>query len=39
MPSWAGITPGGRLWRVNDYLRLAGHHINKHRPLRRMRVA
>ena len=31
--------PGGRLWRVNDYLRLAGHHINKHRPLRRMRVA
>ncbi len=31
--------PGGQLWRVNDYLRLAGHHINKRRPLRRMRVA
>ncbi|HEU0003725.1 MAG TPA: PHP-associated domain-containing protein [Ktedonobacteraceae bacterium] len=31
--------PGGRLWHVNDYLRLAGHHINKHRPLRRVSVA
>jgi predicted metal-dependent phosphoesterase TrpH len=32
--------PGGRLWRVHDYLRLAGHHINKRRPaLRRERVA
>lgn len=31
--------PGGRLWHVNDYLHLAGHHINKRRPLRRLRVA
>ena len=31
--------PGGRLWRDNDYLRLAGHHLNKRRPLRRLRVA
>ena len=31
--------PGGRLWRVHDYLRLAGHHINKRRPLRRQSVA
>ena len=23
--------PGGKLWRVNDYLRLASHHIKKHR--------
>ena len=31
--------PGGRLWHVNDYLRLAGHHLNKRRPLRRQRIA
>ncbi len=31
--------PGGRLWHVNDYLRLAGHHLNKRRPLRRLRIA
>jgi predicted metal-dependent phosphoesterase TrpH len=31
--------PGGRLWGVNDYLRLAGHHINKRRPQRRVSVA
>ncbi|HLH61432.1 MAG TPA: PHP-associated domain-containing protein [Ktedonobacteraceae bacterium] len=23
--------PGGKLWRMNDYLALAGHHINKQR--------
>ncbi len=28
----AGLTaPGGKLWRMNEYLVLAGHHINKHR--------
>jgi predicted metal-dependent phosphoesterase TrpH len=31
--------PGGKLWRMNDYLRLAGHHINKHRRVRRQQVA
>ncbi|HEV2583241.1 MAG TPA: PHP-associated domain-containing protein [Ktedonobacteraceae bacterium] len=32
----AGLTaPGGRLWSVNDYVHLAGHHLNK----RRLRVA
>lgn len=31
--------PGGRLWRVHDYLRLAGHRINRRRALRRQRVA
>lgn len=31
--------PGGRLWRMNDYLRLASHHINKRRAARRERVA
>jgi len=31
--------PGGRLWHVNDYLRLAGHHIHKRHPLRRVSVA
>lgn len=30
--------PGGKLWSVNDYLHLAGHHLNKRRPIRR-RVA
>ncbi len=36
----AGLSaPGGRLWRVNDYLRLAGHHINKRRVLLRANVA
>jgi predicted metal-dependent phosphoesterase TrpH len=28
----AGLTaPGGKLWRMNDYLLLAGYHINRHR--------
>ena len=31
--------PGGRLWRVNDYLRLAGHHLNKRRQRTRQSVA
>ncbi len=31
--------PGGKLWRMHDYLRLAGHHINKRRRDRRQRVA
>lgn len=31
--------PGGKLWRVNDYLRLASHHINKRRQERRQWVA
>ena len=31
--------PGGRLWQVHDYLHLAGHHLNKRRPLRHLRVA
>lgn len=33
--------PGGRLWGVNDYLRLAGHHLGKQsrRVVRRERVA
>jgi predicted metal-dependent phosphoesterase TrpH len=31
--------PGGRLWKVNDYLHLAGHHLNKRRPIGRRRVA
>jgi hypothetical protein len=31
--------PGGRLWRVEDYLRLAGHRIQKRRALHRQRVA
>jgi predicted metal-dependent phosphoesterase TrpH len=27
----AGLTaPGGRLWSVNDYMHLAGHHLNRH---------
>ena len=36
----AGLTaPGGKLWRMNDYLVLAGHHINKHRRLYRQSIA
>ncbi len=37
----AGLSaPGGKLWGMHDYLRLAGHHLNKRRPrARRMRVA
>lgn len=36
----AGLTaPGGRLWGVNDYLHLAGHHINKLRVERRQGAA
>jgi predicted metal-dependent phosphoesterase TrpH len=31
--------PGGKLWRMHDYLRLANHHINKHRRERRQGVA
>jgi len=31
--------PGGKLWRMHDYLRLAGHHINKRRRERRQWVA
>src|SRR5436305_8523285 len=31
--------PGGRLWRMNDYLRLASHRINRRRALRRQSVA
>ena len=32
--------PGGRLWRVNDYLRLARHHVNNRRiRARQLRVA
>ncbi len=36
----AGLcTPGGKLWRVNDYLRLVGHHITKRRVGRPRRAA
>jgi predicted metal-dependent phosphoesterase TrpH len=28
-------TPGGKLWHVNDFLMLAGYHINKRRTARR----
>ncbi len=37
----AGLSaPGGKLWGMHDYLRLAGYHINKRRPgARRLRVA
>jgi len=31
--------PGGKLWGVNTYLHLAGHHLNKRRPMARARVA
>src|SRR6266567_8677786 len=31
--------PGGKLWRMHDYLRLASHRINKRRKDRRERVA
>src|SRR5947199_5756609 len=31
--------PGGKLWRMHDYLRLASHRINKRRRDRRERVA
>jgi predicted metal-dependent phosphoesterase TrpH len=31
--------PGGKLWRMNEYLRLASHRINKRRRDRRQRVA
>jgi predicted metal-dependent phosphoesterase TrpH len=32
--------PGGRLWYLHDYLRLAGHHLNKQRRrLRRHQIA
>jgi len=32
--------PGGRLWHLHDYLRLAGHHLNKQRHrIRRRQVA
>lgn len=32
----AGLSaPGGRLWGVNEYLRLAQHHIHKHNPIHR----
>lgn len=32
----AGLSaPGGKLWGVNDYLHLAGHHINKRRKIAR----
>ncbi len=32
-------TPGGKLWHVNDYLKLASYHINKRRPSRRQSAA
>lgn len=36
----AGLcAPGGKLWRMHDYLRWAGFHINKRRRDRRRRVA
>jgi predicted metal-dependent phosphoesterase TrpH len=36
----AGLcAPGGKLWRMYDYLRLAGYHINKRRRDRRQQVA
>jgi predicted metal-dependent phosphoesterase TrpH len=31
--------PGGKLWRMNEYLRLVSHRINKRRRDRRQRVA
>jgi len=31
--------PGGKLWRMYDYLRLASHHFQKRRRERRVRVA
>src|SRR5437016_10055232 len=36
----AGLTaPGGKLWRMNDYLVLVRHHINKRRRLYRQSIA
>ncbi len=36
----SGLTaPGGRLWTMHDYLRLAGHHINKRAPIARQHIA
>jgi predicted metal-dependent phosphoesterase TrpH len=36
----AGLTaPGGNLWRMNDYLVLVRHHINKRRRLYRQSIA
>jgi predicted metal-dependent phosphoesterase TrpH len=32
-------TPGGKLWHVNDYLKLAGYHIHKRRPFHRQPAA
>ena len=32
-------TPGGKLWHVNDYLKLARYHINKRRPSSRQSAA
>ena len=32
-------TPGGKLWSVNDYIMLAGYHINKRRTARRQPAA
>jgi hypothetical protein len=31
--------PGGKLWHMHDYLRLASHHFNKRRRDRREQVA
>ena len=32
-------TPGGKLWNVNDYLKLASYHIHKRRPSHRQPAA
>jgi hypothetical protein len=31
--------PGGKLWQVNDFLAVAGYHINKRRLARRQSAA
>lgn len=34
-----GCAPGGKLWRVHDYWRLASHHFQQRRRVRRERAA